>query len=161
MFCERYQNTWKQVHSLQMRRVQQLILFWRTCDALLLWHPNIFFLTLRWTAFVNYTVWSNVDASTRMQTRRSSCQILSSNWICAGMLIYYGMFPWNINSDLGNRLGLFSGDKLQTSFISWDLSEPKWTPWWHISDWSDISHIWGICTFSLWPPTQGHAALVA
>lgn len=79
-----------------------------------------FFLTLRWTAFVNYTVPSNVDASTRLQTRCSSCQILSSNWICAGMLIYYGMFPWNINSDLGNRFRLFSGDKLQTFFIYWD-----------------------------------------
>lgn len=103
-----------------------------------------FFLTLRWTAFVNYTVSSNVDASTRLQTRRSSCQILSSNWICAGMLIYYGKFPWNINSDLGNRFRLFSGDKLQTFFISWDLSDPKWTARWHISDWSDMSHIWDI-----------------
>lgn len=48
----------------------------------------------------------------RIQARRSSCQILSSNWICTGMLIYYGMFPWNINSDPGNPLGLLSGDLL-------------------------------------------------
>lgn len=118
-----------------MRWVHQLILVMlRSSDI------QTVFLTLRWTAFVNYTVSSN-DASTRLQTRRSCCQILSSNWICAGMLIYYGMFPWNINSDLGNRFRLFSGDKLQTFFISWDLSDPKWTAWWHISDWSDMSHI--------------------
>lgn len=101
------------------------------------------FLTLRWTAFVNYTVPSNVDASARLQTCCSSCQIFSSNWICAGMLIYYGMFPWNINSDLGNRFRLFSGDKLQTFFFYWDLSD-KWTARWHVSDWSNMPHIWDI-----------------
>lgn len=93
---------------LQMRQVHQLIFFW-LCDAPRPWHPNIF-LTLSWTAFVNYTVSSNFYASALKQAHLSPCQIFSSNWIWAGMLIYYGVFSWNINSDPGNRLGLFSGD---------------------------------------------------